>query len=166
VEQLRAEPVPVNSPAAAGAQRQALCQRRTWHTLAVYAEVRGDLAPPMQPVMALGTWGDLAGCDSLCAGTAALRFKSQEDLGAWPSGPDRSTAVAAKASLDSAIAARDLGALLQCVSPALRDGLMVTWRREGALFWRVVPELLRSNGHTPVVTWYEVGPGLWQLVER
>ncbi len=166
VEQVATEPVPVNSPEAAGARRLALCQRRTWHSLAVYREVRGELAPPMEPVMALGTWGDLAGCDALCEGTAFLRFQSQEDLGPWPGGPDRSTAEAADASLDNAVAARDLGALLQLVAPELRSGLMTTWRREGALFWRVVPELLRTNGHAPVVAWYEVEDGLWLLVPR
>ena len=166
VEQLRADPVRVNSPAAAVAQRHVMCQRRTWQPLAVYREVRGDLGENMLPVMALGTWGDLAGCDTLCAGTASVGFRSQEDLGPWPGGPDRSTILAAKASLEAAVAARDLGALLQCVSPALRDGLMATWQREGALFWRVVPELLRASGHGAVVSWYEVEPELWLLVER
>ncbi|GEM_PF-3102931 len=166
VEQIRAEPVSVQSPAAAGAQKLALCQRRTWHSLAVYREVRSELAPPMRPVMALGTWGDLAGCDALCGGTAFMRFQGQEDLGPWPTGPDRTSPEAAKASLEVAIAGRDLGALLQCVSPELRAGLMNTWRREGALFWRVVPELLRANGHAPVVAWYEVDEGRWLLGER
>jgi hypothetical protein len=166
MEQIRVEPVTVNGPDAAGASRTALCQSRTWHNLAVYREVRGELSEAMVPVMALGTWGDLAGCDALCEGTVRVGFQSQESLGVWPGGPDRSTPEAAKASLESAISARDLGALLQCVTPELRGGLMVTWRREGALFWRVVPELLRSNGPDPVVILYEVSDRRWMLVPR
>jgi hypothetical protein len=134
--------------------------------LPVYREVRGELSEAMVPVMALGTWGDLAGCDALCGGTASLRFDEEEDLGVWPGGPDRGTPVAAKASLESAVAAQDLSALLQCVSPDLRADLMVTWRREGALFWRMAPELLRSNGPTPMVVWKEVTEGRWLLTQR
>ena len=69
-------------------------------------------------------------------------------------------------TLDSAIADLDLGVLLQCVSPELRDGLMVTWRREGRLFWRLVSELLRTNGPDPAVAWQEVEEGLWMLAPR
>lgn len=163
---LRAAPVRVDSPDAAGLARREMCQQRTWHSLPVYREVRSELSDAMLPVMALGTWGDLAGCDAVCEGTAGLRFSEQEALGPWPGGPDRSSLELAKASLESAVAAQDLGALLLCVTPELRAGLMQTWRREGALFWRVVPELLRANGPTPVVSWHEVEVGSWVLVPR
>ena len=158
--------IPVRSPAVAVARRPGFCQERTWHSLSVFREVRGDLSEHMLPVMVLGTWGDLAGCDALCEGTAFLHSERQEAIEPWPRGPDRSTPEAAQVTLDSAIADLDLGVLLQCVSPELRDGLMVTWRREGRLFWRLVSELLRTNGPDPAVAWQEVEEGLWMLAPR
>ncbi len=162
----RPEPVPVRSPVSAGAVRFEMCRARTWHVLPILRSVRGELSEDMWPYMALGTWGDLAGCDTLCGGMARIGAASSEELGRWPGGPARSTALEADASLDSAIAARDLGKLLQLVEPALRPGLMETFRREGALFWRVVPELLRTNGHEPGVMWMEVEEDEWLLVSR
>ncbi len=160
------DPLPVGSPAAAGAVRFEMCRARTWYVLPTLREIRGEVSEQMWPYMALGAWGDLSGCDSLCAGTARISAASSEDLGRWPGGPPRSTAVEADASLDAAIAARDLGTLLQLVEPSLRAGLMETFRREGGLFWRIVPELLRTNGHDPVVVWMEVEEGEWLIVSR